>query len=414
MIDTIGYACRLIARYWPLSLVVLALLALAYLWLSPAHMAPPGPLHTWSSIALGALIVLTIMPAWRGAVHLSEVTREFTGPARMQLDPIVHCSVELDGGIRVDISRPGIGPASANTCAEAFSEPLSPELGPIRPAQPLRIILYAPGWGNARAENADFRAALASAGYIVVSIDDIAKDAPYANAEDERIRTSTIDLSSAEAVAQTRANTDRRVALEAQKAIAALDALQACIPARWRERIDFNRVGFLGFSFGGATAAQAATMDPRFRAIVNLDGSRFGQAAAQPPAAPYLTLLADFELPSARRDASSRRHEFAFAREMALLEAERAAAHDDTYAFLVRGALHEAFTDEYGDQSNARKWLMLSPGRARAIRLYYTLHFFNRYLHDARTSLLDRASPPYAEVITSNEIASAVRNATAP
>lgn len=414
MIDTVGYLARIFARYWPLSLVVLALLALAYLWLSPARVAPRGPLHTWSLVALGALIVLTILPAWRGAVHLSEVVREFAGPARMRLDPIVHYSVELDGGIRVDISRPGIGPASANTCAEAFSEPPSPELGPIRPAQPIRVILYAPGWGNARTENADFRATLASAGYVVVSIDDIAQDAPYANAEDERIRTSTIDLSSAEAVAQTRANTDRRVALEAQKAIATLDALQACIPTAWRERIDFNRVGFLGFSFGGAAAAEAATMDPRFRAIVNLDGSLFGQAATQPPAAPYLTLLADFEPPSARRDASSRRYEFAIVREMALLEAERAASHDDTYAFLVRGALHEAFTDAYGEPSNARKWLMLSPGRARAIRNGYTVMFFNRYLHDARGRYIDRDPPPYPEVITSNEIASAVRNATAP
>jgi dienelactone hydrolase len=408
VIDTVGYLARIFARYWPLSLVVLAALALAYLWLSPARMAPRGPLHTWSSIALGALIVLTIMPAWRGAMHLSEVIREFTGPTRAWRYPTVHYSVELDGGIRVDISRPGIGPASANTCAEAFSEPPSPELGPTP------LILYAPGWGNARTENAELRATLASGGYVVVSIDDIAQDAPYANAEDERIRTSTIDLSSAEAVSQTRANTDRRVALEAQKAIATFDALQACIPETWRERIDFNRVGFLGFSFGGATAAEAATMDPRIHAVVNLDGSLFGRAAAQPPATPYLTLLADFEPPSARRDASSRRYEFAIVREMALLEAERAAAHDDTYAFLVRGALHAAFTDAYGEPSNARKWLMLSPGRARAIRFYYTMHFFNRYLHDGQTSLLDRASPPYAEVITSNEITSAVRNATAP
>ncbi|UPT63718.1 MAG: hypothetical protein M0D54_04000 [Hyphomonadaceae bacterium JAD_PAG50586_4] len=186
------------------------------------------------------------------------------------------------------------------------------------------------------------------------------------------------------------------------------------MPATWRERIDFDRVGFLGFSFGGATAAEAATMDQRFRAIVNLDGSLFGQAATQPPAAPYLTLLADFEPPSAPRDASSRRYEYAIVREMALLEAERAAAHDDTYAFLVRGALHEALTDEYGQASNARKWLMLSPARAQTIRNAYVLAFFNRYLRSQPEALLDASSTPYAEVITSNEIASAVRNATAP
>ncbi|UPT63719.1 MAG: hypothetical protein M0D54_04005 [Hyphomonadaceae bacterium JAD_PAG50586_4] len=229
MIDTVGYLARLLARYWPLSLFVLAALALAYLWFSPARIAPRSALHTWSSLALGALIVLTIMPAWRGAVHLSEVVRQFVGPARMRLDPIVHYSLALDGGIRVDISRPGVGASSANTCAEAFAAPPSPELGAIR------VILYAPGWGNARAENPGFRATLASAGYVVVSIDDIAQDTPYANVDDERVRTSTIDLSSAESVAQTRANADRRVTLEIAKGrrhARCLTSLHACNLAR--------------------------------------------------------------------------------------------------------------------------------------------------------------------------------------
>ena len=40
-------------------------------------------------------------------------------------------------------------------------------------------------------------------------------------------------------------------------------------------RRDFARVGHMGMSFGGSTAAAAAYADPRCAAAVNLDGSDF-------------------------------------------------------------------------------------------------------------------------------------------
>ncbi len=42
-------------------------------------------------------------------------------------------------------------------------------------------------------------------------------------------------------------------------------------------RIDAQRIGVFGHSLGGATAVRAASVDPRFRASIDIDGSLFGR-----------------------------------------------------------------------------------------------------------------------------------------
>jgi hypothetical protein len=98
---------------------------------------------------------------------------------------------------------------------------------------------------------------------------------------------------------------------------------------------------------------------------------------------------------------------------MAAMDAARA-QNADTFTFLLRGAQHEALSDRYDEPSNFRKWLMLPPSRARAIKLAYISAFLDAYLRDGDGALLHRAVPPYGEIATASEISAAVRNATAP
>jgi len=59
-------------------------------------------------------------------------------------------------------------------------------------------------------------------------------------------------------------------------------------------RLDGDRVGVLGHSLGGSTAAQAAHLDPRFDAAVDLDGSLFGSwTASTGSETPFLLLAAE-------------------------------------------------------------------------------------------------------------------------
>ncbi|GIO43150.1 hypothetical protein J41TS4_29080 [Paenibacillus apis] len=60
-----------------------------------------------------------------------------------------------------------------------------------------------------------------------------------------------------------------------------LDSLEAAsspIPAWLAEKIDMNRAGVFGHSFGGATAAQMLVEDSRIKAALNMDGILYGQS----------------------------------------------------------------------------------------------------------------------------------------
>jgi predicted dienelactone hydrolase len=50
-------------------------------------------------------------------------------------------------------------------------------------------------------------------------------------------------------------------------------------------RLDLDRVGMFGHSYGGATAAQCCALDARFKAGINLEGTLFspGEPTSAPP-----------------------------------------------------------------------------------------------------------------------------------
>ncbi|MBN8605889.1 MAG: dienelactone hydrolase family protein [Caulobacterales bacterium] len=419
MIDTVGYVLRLLARYWPLGVFALAITLIVLLWLTPVRWAPRSALPVLFGV-LALIAAIAAAPAWSGITLIGAAIRDLggaplaSGPYAVSRQSIVLDSVRAP--IAADLWRPSSAAFSSSdavSCNDALTGVALPPA--LRRAH---VILYAPGWGQTRDDNSRAAAHLASQGYVVLAIDDISHDTPFADAsvEDEAARNGSIDLSNATAAATTLRITNRRVALEAAKALAALDALQTCAEATapsWAAEVDFNRVGFLGFSHGGASAAEASLMDERIAAVVNLDGSTFGSAGAEGPRSPYMTLLADFDPPSQRRMSSSRALEYEVTHRMAALDAERT-RNAGTFAFLIRGAQHDALSDRYDAPHNFRKWLMLPPSRARTIKLAYIGAFFDAYLRGGDGALLRASDPPYDEVATASEISAAVRNATAP
>ncbi|MBZ0318554.1 MAG: hypothetical protein K8L91_19225 [Anaerolineae bacterium] len=55
-------------------------------------------------------------------------------------------------------------------------------------------------------------------------------------------------------------------------------------------RLDLERIGAFGHSFGGATSVQAAFEDERIDAAINMDGTMFGDVVAQGSRVPFLML----------------------------------------------------------------------------------------------------------------------------
>lgn len=401
MIDTIGYACRLIARYWAIPALALLLLALLALWLTQARwsarMAPAIP------FAMLALTFAAIaLPALRAVGHFAA---SFQGapatPVLTGSHPVAVFDVNLPAAgeqpaLTVRLWRPAnsAGALTRGACDVAFTQAPPDGLGDAP------LVLYAPGWGGDRSENTRTAAMLASHGYIVVALDDSAPQIQF-------------DFSSEAATAETTRRAGERLQLALRDALYALNRIQTCLSAQpaWRGKTDLNSVGFMGFSFGGAVAAEASLRDARIAAVANLDGGLYAQAAAQGARRPYLVLASDFDLPSARRLASPRRYEWQVLYDGVLNEA----AHTRRLGgdiYLIRGAPHDAFLDSYGVGDQFKKWLLLPPARAEEIKHAVLLDFFETHLR-GDTSVAAHAR--YAEVMTFSEMSSRLeRIANAP
>jgi dienelactone hydrolase len=211
----------------------------------------------------------------------------------------------------------------------------------------------------------------------------------------------TFDFSSAEVFKDTLQAADRKVRLQAERALAALDRLEACTDAGWRGRVRFDRVGFFGFSIGGATAAEAATFDPRVAAAANLDGWLFGRAAGGEFEKPYMVILIEDDVfPRAAQlqspDAIIRSSAALTGRDMR--EEIKLANRPHGFGFRILKAFHENLSDQAFRRAFFKSWLVVNPYRVKSIRDAYLLAFFDTYLRDKAAPLLTQSPSPFDEV----------------
>ncbi len=287
-------------------------------------------------------------------------------------------------------------------CARVMDGPRLPDARSNFP-----ILLYAPGNGGVRDENASTAAELASHGYVVVAIDDIDRDQRSPTAADDW-QPLNYDFSSIEAFKTMLQTGDRKVRRQAEKALTALDRLKACADADWRARIQYDRIGFFGFSFGGATAAEAGTFDPRVVAVANLDGDLFGRAAFGDLDKPYLIILTKDAVFPVPRQIQSPNPKIRFEAELMardLREEVRLANRPSGFGFRILESLHENLSDQIFKRRFFKSWLLTHPYRVKSIRDAYLLAFFDTYVRDKPSSLLtQRPSPfPEVEVLKANE-----------
>jgi len=269
------------------------------------------------------------------------------------------------------------------------------------------ILLYAPWNGGVKDDNASTAAELASHGYVVMAIDDIDRDPRSPTAADDW-QPLTFDFSSAEAFKTTLRISDRKVRRQAEKALTALSRLKACANADWRARIQFDRIGFFGFSEGGATAAEAGTFDPRVVAVANLDGWLFGRAAFGALDKPYLVILSEesvFPAPRQLQSSNANKRFEAVLTARDLREETRLANRPDGFGFQVLECFHENLSDEVFKRRFSKAWLFTNPYRVKAIRDAYLLAFFDTYVRNMPSPLITQSPSPFRgiEVLKANE-----------
>jgi dienelactone hydrolase len=171
---------------------------------------------------------------------------------------------------------------------------LAPDMAPGASRFP--VLVYVHSWGGQRTENTALMQELASYGFVIAACDqpvgmvrgvDLSTPMNFSTtaARDHTLRVIAVKL-------QVQVDLASRV-------LDILGRIDANPKSRFADRLDLDRAGILGFSFGGATAAAAPLHDPRFRAALNMDGLTFGDAVRYGTPWPYLEMSDDTHAPTA-------------------------------------------------------------------------------------------------------------------
>lgn len=257
------------------------------------------------------------------------------------------------------------------------------------------VLLYFPGWGGQVGDNASLLENLARNGFIVVGV----SYPEGADLPDPKIPMQFVPDS---AYISGTAQGNRMVQIQAEDASSVLDALAELDKKdpdnRFAGRLNMKRIGVLGYSLGGSVAAESALRDPRFHAVMNLDGWMFSDAATKFFTQPYLVISDDLAAPTSAGLNSPN----AFLRNFSQLR-ERDAKHQTAqltraggYRVTIAGSSHFTFSDHA--QANVKNAGPIDPKRAMAIVGAYAVDFFGKNLEERLVPLLDKREARFSEV----------------
>jgi len=251
---------------------------------------------------------------------------------------------------------------------------------------PFPLLLYIPGWGGTRGENTALAEFLAARGYVIAALDD-------------REAAPALDFSTPAQVVRTQQRADAKVdrlAAGASRELADLvhGTTLGAIP------IDPTRIGLVGYSFGGAVAAETACRDARVRAAVNLDGWMFGSAARAGVPRPYLVIGTGLPQLDATRTPWAASAGLSFEQRFDRENERRIIAgleHHGGYFACIDGTRHAAFSDaailplRFGRPGGP-----LSGRSTRRIVRTLVGQFCDRFIAGLPAPLFDRRSEPAA------------------
>ena len=266
------------------------------------------------------------------------------------------------------------------------------------------LLLYAPSWEGLRTESTFLMEELASHGYVVVGIDH-----PYSSRitvfPDGRIARRKFvgqeDYSSQAAfdgfINTANEQVDIRVS-DARFVLDTLEQLNGHDPnGLLTGRLDFDRVGIFGFSFGGTTAAEACWLDRRFKAGLDMGGMIAGASATQGTFAPFFFLFEGlYEAPPyvpgtdrASLDPAKQR-EIRFTREQ-FKQMKRSLAEYGGYWMTIDGMMHGDFSDS--PFTSPLRSTRADPETIARVIGRYLVAFFDEQLTEVEQPLFDGLSP---------------------
>jgi dienelactone hydrolase len=269
------------------------------------------------------------------------------------------------------------------------------------------VLVFSPSWSGERGQNMVLVENLVSHGFIVVGIDH-----PHSTEvvvfPDGRVVREDPDPGedyASEAVFQAfLAAGEKRLRARMEDVELLLNTLED-----WQRhdprgiltgRMDLDRIGIFGHSFGGAVAAETCLLDRRVKAGVDMDGLVFGRAAVEGVDRPFLFFAEDFPSPSPTAPRNSSEGRMAVVSAIQSNAIRRTFARGGGYFIRIRGAYHR----NYSDSPLFSRFRFLThsgpidPLRAFDIVNDYVLNFFQHTLLGLPAPLLEGPSPQYPEV----------------
>jgi len=269
---------------------------------------------------------------------------------------------------------------------------------------PFPLLIYQPGGGTARFI-ATFQAEqLASRGYVIISADHAGLSETVLYPDGYRFVADT--MLAPKEIGHFRDDVlnnwgwlEREVfptwLADAAYTLDKIEELARTPGQLFDKKLDLDRIGMMGWSFGGAVCLQMSKDDPRVKAVVDQDGQLFGDVWEKGTSRPFMLMHHGLEDKAPKPEDNpvmKELIEMTQVRDRSLLERST----NDWYQLTIANTQHGHFSDFllFFPKNPAE----LDPYRAHEIIVAYTLAFFDQYLKSQSSDLLKAPSAEFPEV----------------
>ncbi|MBV8438470.1 MAG: hypothetical protein JOY95_13255 [Silvibacterium sp.] len=260
------------------------------------------------------------------------------------------------------------------------------------------VLLFSPAWGGRRTQNTYLVEDLASHGFVVAAIDHPGNSGPTLYEDGHVGQPATGDAMdfatlSLEEIKGHGARELERQTTDEIGVLSALAHMNQNAGDPLYQRLDLNRVGALGHSFGGAVAAEAALKDERIKAALDLDGSLFGQVQREGLPKPFMFITEPVYAAPPEPSAADLINDALNASDLEAIKKFGA------YRIFLHGSTHESFTDHslFSPLTRLSGAGTIPKNRECEIVRAYALAFFDKTLRGADPQLLRNLSGLYPE-----------------